>query len=84
MYRGLIIFQTHYMREDFNDRLKTVRGKKHALQMEVKTLIEKLKAIHSEIPDKYIKPLPEIPEIDFDVEFPEQNLEVFLLYILNK
>ncbi|KAF7998128.1 hypothetical protein HCN44_009526 [Aphidius gifuensis] len=68
--------RTHYKRENFNDRLKSIRSKKLTTQAEVKNLIEKLKLIHLEIPDKYIKPLPEIPQIDIELEFPEHNLEL--------
>lgn len=53
-----------------------MRDKKLELQNEVLGLIEKLKAIHAEIPEKKIRPLPEVPFIDFDVEYPERNLEV--------
>lgn len=64
------------LREGFNDRLREVRSKKLNLQKEVAELIDKLKFIHSEIPEKHIKPLPKLLEINYDLEFPERNLEV--------
>ncbi|KAH0534340.1 hypothetical protein KQX54_003166 [Cotesia glomerata] len=68
--------KTHLLREGFNDRLREVRNKKLNLQKEVAELIDKLKFIHSEIPEKHIKPLPNLLEINYDLEFPERNLEM--------
>ncbi|KAG8038727.1 hypothetical protein G9C98_000282, partial [Cotesia typhae] len=68
--------KTHLLREGFNDRLREVRTKKLNLQKEVAELIDKLKFIHSEIPEKNIKPLPKLLEINYDLEFPERNLEM--------
>ncbi|XP_048505660.1 cilia- and flagella-associated protein 44 isoform X2 [Athalia rosae] len=67
--------KAHRMREGFNDKLRNVRSKKEALLTEVNDLIYKLKKIHSEIPEKRIKPIPTVPHIDYNVEFPERNLE---------
>ncbi|XP_057334477.1 cilia- and flagella-associated protein 44 isoform X2 [Microplitis mediator] len=68
--------KAHLLRESFNERLKNIRSKKMELQNEVVGLIDKLKFIHTEIPEKYIKPLPSLLEINYDIEFPERNLEL--------
>ncbi|XP_008204820.1 cilia- and flagella-associated protein 44 isoform X2 [Nasonia vitripennis] len=66
----------HFRREDFNDKLRNLRTKKVELQKEVEQLIKKLKNIHAELPDKWIQPLPDPPIFDYDIEFPEKNLEL--------
>ncbi|XP_015588735.2 uncharacterized protein LOC107264707 [Cephus cinctus] len=68
--------RAHHMREDFNSKLREVRSKKVALFNEVIELVMKLKEIHSEIPEERTKPLPIIPVIDQNIEFPEKNLEL--------
>lgn len=42
----------------------------------MKRISERLAEIRVEIPPKSVKPLPAIPQIDDDLEFPEKNLEV--------
>lgn len=53
------------------------------MQKEVVKLTEILKKIHTEIPLKNIKPLPDTPKLNLDIEFPEHNLEVSYIYIYN-
>ncbi|KAK2582044.1 hypothetical protein KPH14_002749 [Odynerus spinipes] len=67
--------QLHYLRENFNTKLKEIRAKKQALCSKVLNLINTLKRIHTEIPQKNIKTLPDLPIIDNDIEFPEENLQ---------
>ncbi|XP_053983869.1 cilia- and flagella-associated protein 44 [Hylaeus volcanicus] len=66
----------HSLREDFNAKLNGVRSEKQRLQKEVMRLMEILKRIHAEIPLKSIKPLPQLPKLNFDTEFPEHSLEL--------
>nr|XP_012143308.1 PREDICTED: cilia- and flagella-associated protein 44 isoform X1 [Megachile rotundata] len=66
----------HHLRDDFNTRLKNARSQKQKLQKEVTALSETLKKIHMELPPKSIKPLPHPPKINFNIEFPELNLEL--------
>ncbi|XP_043276979.1 cilia- and flagella-associated protein 44 isoform X2 [Venturia canescens] len=68
--------KTHHIRQNFNSRLNAIRDEKLALRSQVFASIRKLKEIHAEIPNKKIKPLPIIPEIDDNIEFPEKNLEL--------
>ncbi|XP_023287600.1 uncharacterized protein LOC105700070 isoform X2 [Orussus abietinus] len=68
--------KAHHLREDFNNKLRNVRNKKQRLQQEVMGLVATLKTIHSEIPQKKVKPLPSIPTFDYNTEFPERNLEL--------
>ncbi|XP_046813293.1 cilia- and flagella-associated protein 44 isoform X2 [Vespa crabro] len=65
----------HYLRDNFNTRLKKVRADKQALYSKVLQLIKTLKKIHSEIPKSNIKSLPNVPITDNDIEFPEENLQ---------
>lgn len=74
--RFSFFLQIHFRREDFNDRLRAVREKKLALQKEVQVLTRKLRSIHSELPDEFVKPLPDPIVFDEEVEFPENNLKV--------
>ncbi|XP_046415054.1 cilia- and flagella-associated protein 44 [Neodiprion fabricii] len=67
--------RAHAMREGFNDKLRSIRSKKEALLCEVNDLVLKLKKIHAEIPEKRIKPIPTVPQIDYNIEFPERNLK---------
>lgn len=64
------------MREGFNNKLGKIRSQKETLLNEVDDLVLQLKKIHAEIPEKRIKPIPFVPQIDYNVEFPERNLEV--------
>ncbi|XP_076749592.1 cilia- and flagella-associated protein 44 [Xylocopa sonorina] len=66
----------HNMRENFNTKLKAIALKKQKMQNEVIKLTDLLKKIHTEIPLKSIKGLPYPPKLNFDVEFPEHNLEL--------
>ncbi|XP_011500262.1 PREDICTED: uncharacterized protein LOC105364098 [Ceratosolen solmsi marchali] len=66
----------HFRRENFNNRLKDLRTKKIELRAEVKKLTIILNNIHLEIPENAQKPVPNLPEIDEDVEFPEHNLKL--------
>ena len=72
----------HHLRETFNQKLAAVRDEKQRLQKEIIVLTETLKRIHTEIPLKNIKPIPEPPKLNFDIEFPDHNLEVGLNVIL--
>ncbi|XP_015185345.1 PREDICTED: cilia- and flagella-associated protein 44 [Polistes dominula] len=65
----------HHLRDNFNTKLKEVRENKQILCSKVLKLNETLKKIHTEIPKKYIKTLPNLPIIDNNVEFPEENLK---------
>ncbi|XP_047346720.1 cilia- and flagella-associated protein 44 isoform X1 [Vespa velutina] len=65
----------HYLRDNFNTRLKKVRADKQALYSKVLQLIKTLKKIHAEIPKSNIKSLPNVPITDNDIEFPEENLQ---------
>lgn len=53
-----------------------MRERKVKIVNEVQMLIKKLRNINAELPEKMTKPLPEMPVIDDDVEFPDKNLEV--------
>ncbi|XP_015431042.1 PREDICTED: uncharacterized protein LOC107187452 [Dufourea novaeangliae] len=66
----------HDLREQFNTKLNAAKLKKQRLQTEVLKLMETLKRIHTEIPFKSIKPLPQPPKLNFDIEFPEHKLEL--------
>ncbi|XP_076652358.1 cilia- and flagella-associated protein 44 isoform X2 [Halictus rubicundus] len=66
----------HYLRENFNEKLNAVKLKKQSLQTEVIQLLNTLKRIQSEIPNKSVKPLPQIPKLNIDIEFPEQKLDL--------
>ncbi|XP_011307884.1 uncharacterized protein [Fopius arisanus] len=69
--------QCHYLREVFNDRLKSVRSKKISIQNEIDNLaVKKLHSIHSEIGKNSIKELPEMRQIDDSIEYPENNLKM--------
>lgn len=66
------------MREGFNDKLRKIRGKKEKLLNEVNDAVQRLKNIHAEIPEDRIKAIPIVPQINYDLEFPERNLEVIM------
>ncbi|XP_066592907.1 cilia- and flagella-associated protein 44 [Prorops nasuta] len=66
----------HHLREGFNARLRAIRKRKEKIQVEVQYLLEVLRKIHAEIPEKYLKPLPILPSFDVDTEFPEWNLQL--------
>lgn len=68
--------KVHYLREDFNNKLRGIREKKLALQKESQDLVNKLKQIQNEIPEKNRKSLPSVFTIDYHMEFPEKQLEV--------
>ncbi|CAL7949001.1 unnamed protein product [Xylocopa violacea] len=68
--------KVHNLRENFNTKLKAIALKKQKMQNEVIKLIDLLKRLHTEIPLKSIKALPYPPKLNFDVEFPEHNLEL--------
>ncbi|KAI4496377.1 hypothetical protein M0804_000187 [Polistes exclamans] len=65
----------HHLRDNFNTRLKEVRENKQVLCSKVVKLNKTLNKIHAEIPKKNIKTLPNLPIIDNDIEFPEENLK---------
>lgn len=75
-YDNILMMQLHYLRDNFNTRLKQVRADKQALYSKVLQLIKTLKTIHAEIPKTNIKTLPNLPITDNDIEFPEENLQV--------
>ena len=56
--------------------MKNVREKKAELIDNVRKLIKKLENISLELPEKMNMPLPILPIIDEDLEYPEKNLEV--------
>ncbi|XP_029043385.1 cilia- and flagella-associated protein 44 isoform X1 [Osmia bicornis bicornis] len=66
----------YYLREDFNEKLRSIRSEKQKLLKEVNDLTEILKRIHMELPWKNIKPLPDLPKLNVDTEFPEHHLEI--------
>ncbi|XP_029161342.1 cilia- and flagella-associated protein 44 isoform X2 [Nylanderia fulva] len=66
----------YYLQEAFNARLKAVRTEKEHLHMEVVRLKKSLKHIHVEIPLKSIKPFPDIPTLNINIEFPERKMTV--------
>ncbi|KAL2733263.1 cilia- and flagella-associated protein 44 isoform X1 [Vespula maculifrons] len=65
----------HYLRDNFNTKLKKVRAEKQNLYLKILQLIKTLKKIHAEIPKHNIKTLPNLPITDNDIEFPEENLQ---------
>ncbi|KAF7417837.1 hypothetical protein HZH68_000490 [Vespula germanica] len=67
----------HYLRDNFNTKLKKVRAEKQNLYSKILQLIKTLKKIHAEIPKHNIKTLPNLPITDNDIEFPEENLQEF-------
>lgn len=70
------IIQVHYLRGDFNTKLKAVRTKKLSLQRELQVFSDELDKIRLEIPEKKIKHLLSVFTFNYDVEFPENYLEV--------
>ncbi|XP_026674087.1 uncharacterized protein LOC108630687 isoform X2 [Ceratina calcarata] len=68
--------KVHNLREGYNSRLKAIAVEKERLQKEIVKLTEVLKRIHIEVPLKHIRPSPQPPKLDVDVEFPEHNLEL--------
>ncbi|XP_032671308.1 cilia- and flagella-associated protein 44 isoform X3 [Odontomachus brunneus] len=64
----------YYLQEAFNERLKAVRTEKEYLHAQVMSLIKTLREIHAEIPSRSIKPLPLIPTLNIDIEFPEKKV----------
>ncbi|KYN44488.1 WD repeat-containing protein 52 [Trachymyrmex septentrionalis] len=66
----------YYQQEAFNTRLKAVRTEKEQLHTEVLHLIKSLKKIHAEIPLKSVKPLPVIPALNINAEFPEKKIMI--------
>ncbi|XP_018302310.1 uncharacterized protein [Mycetomoellerius zeteki] len=66
----------YYQQEAFNTRLKAVRAEKEHLHMEVLHLIKFLKKIHAEIPLESVKPLPVIPALNINIEFPEKKVMI--------
>ncbi|XP_043471636.1 cilia- and flagella-associated protein 44 [Leptopilina heterotoma] len=66
----------HYLREDFNNKLKIVRAKKLTSQKESQDLVNNLREIQNEIPEKNRKTLPFVFSIDYNAEFPEKELEI--------
>jgi len=68
--------QLYYQQEAFNTRLKEVRAEKEYLHTEVLNLIKFLKKIHAEIPLKNVKPLPVIPALHINIEFPDRKIMV--------
>ncbi|KAG7187866.1 hypothetical protein KM043_013850, partial [Ampulex compressa] len=69
-------YELHKLREDFNDSLMILKARKLEIRSEVLQFIEELKKIHAEIPEKHVKPLPMIPALAINIEFPENNLEM--------
>lgn len=53
-----------------------MRAEKEHLHTEVLHLIKSLKKIHAEIPLESIKPLPVIPTLNINIEFPERKIMV--------
>lgn len=68
--------QLYYQQEAFNISLKAVRTEKEHLHTEVLHLIKSLKKIHTEIPLKNVKPLPVVPALNINIEFPERKIMV--------
>ncbi|XP_058801430.1 cilia- and flagella-associated protein 44 [Phymastichus coffea] len=66
----------HFRREEFNGKLRELRARKVALRTEVEGLTKRLKNIHAELPEQWTKPAPEAPNFDYELEFPERNLEM--------
>ncbi|KYN07248.1 WD repeat-containing protein 52 [Cyphomyrmex costatus] len=66
----------YYQQEAFNIKLKAVRTEKEHLHTEVLHLIKSLKKIHVEIPLENVKPLPTIPALNINMEFPERKVMV--------
>lgn len=53
-----------------------MRTEKEHLHTQVVSLIKTLREIHAEIPSRSIKPLPFIPTLNIDIEFPEKKVMV--------
>lgn len=53
-----------------------MRTEKEHLHTEVLHLIKSLKKIQTEIPLKRVKPLPVVPELNINIEFPERKIMV--------
>ncbi|XP_025994269.1 cilia- and flagella-associated protein 44 isoform X2 [Solenopsis invicta] len=66
----------YYQQEAFNTKLKAVRTEKEHLHTEVLHLIKSLKNIHAEIPLESVKPLPVIPVLNVNMEFPERKVMI--------
>lgn len=74
--------QLYYQQEAFNTRLKAVRTEKEYLHAKVLHLIKSLKKIHAEIPLKSVKPLPIVPALNINIEYPERKIMVRINFIL--
>lgn len=59
-----------------------MRTEKEHLHAKVLQLIESLKKIHAEIPLKSVKPLPVVPALNINIEFPERKIMVRINFIL--
>ncbi|XP_063994244.1 LOW QUALITY PROTEIN: cilia- and flagella-associated protein 44 [Diachasmimorpha longicaudata] len=69
--------KSHYLRESFNDKLRSIRDKKLSLKNDVENSVgKKLSGIHAELPNNYIRDMPEMPAIDISLEYPENNLKL--------
>ncbi|XP_014472910.1 PREDICTED: cilia- and flagella-associated protein 44 [Dinoponera quadriceps] len=64
----------YYLQESFNGRLKAARTEKEHLHAQIISLIKTLREIHDEIPRKNIEPLPFVPMLNTDIEFPEKKV----------
>lgn len=59
-----------------------MRTEKEQLHAKVMSLIKTLREIHAEIPSRSIKPLPCIPTLNTDIEFPEKKVIVCIKKVL--
>ncbi|XP_011859838.1 PREDICTED: uncharacterized protein LOC105557260 isoform X2 [Vollenhovia emeryi] len=66
----------YYQQEAFNTKLTAVRTEKEHLHAEVLQSIKSLKKIHAEIPLKSVKPLPVVPALNVNIEFPEKKITI--------
>lgn len=56
-----------------------MRTEKEHLHAEILNLIKSLRKIHAEIPLKSVKPLPVVPTLNINIEFPERKIMVRII-----
>lgn len=72
------------MKHIFNEKVLELREHKLHLVDRMNTIGDRLAEIRLEIPPNLAEQPPLLPVIDEDLEFPEKNLEVSNIRLLNK
>ncbi|XP_022814799.1 uncharacterized protein LOC111348420 isoform X2 [Spodoptera litura] len=64
------------LKHEFNEKVLELRSRKVQMLQRMKEIGERLSEIRIEIPPKFAKPPPPLPQFDDELEFPERHLEV--------